>query len=155
MTVAFRLARQQDIAAVAGLLADDVLGQGREGADLAPYLAAFEAMRNDPGNLLIVGEEDGAIVACYQITFLVGLSQKGARRAQIEGVRVAQHRRGRGIGTMLIADAERRARNAGCRLMQFTTNKARRDAHRFYDRMGFTPSHIGYKKTLRGACPPR
>ena len=45
-------------------------------------------------------------------------------------------------------DAEDRARAAGCSLMQFTTNKARTDAHRFYDRMGFTPSHIGYKKPL-------
>lgn len=150
MTVAFRPARVQDIAAVVGLLADDILGQGREGADLAPYLAAFEAMRTEPGNLLIVGEEAGAVVACYQITVITGLSHSGARRAQIEGVRVAQNRRGSGIGTLLMADAERRARDAGCRLMQFTTDKTRRDAHRFYDRMGFTPSHIGYKKTLRG-----
>ena len=150
MTVAFRPARVPDIAAVVGLLADDILGQGREGADLAPYLAAFEAMRTDPGNLLIVGEEAGAVVACYQITYITGLSQSGARRAQIEGVRVAQDRRGSGIGTLLMADAEQRARDAGCRLMQFTTDKTRRDAHRFYDRMGFTPSHIGYKKTLRG-----
>ena len=41
-----------------------------------------------------------------------------------------------------------RARAAGCRQMQLTTNRARTDAHRFYDRLGFTPSHIGYKKTL-------
>lgn len=89
MTVAFRPARVPAIAAVVGLLADDILGQGREGADLAPYLVAFETMRNDPGNLLIVGEEAGAIVACYQITVITGLSHRGARRAQIEGVRGA------------------------------------------------------------------
>ncbi|MFC3169703.1 GNAT family N-acetyltransferase [Paracoccus fontiphilus] len=149
MTVAFRPARPQDVAAIVDLLADDILGQGREGAaDLTPYLSAFEAIRDDPHNLLIVGEDDGAIVACYQITFITGLSQMGARRAQIEGVRVARDRRGKGIGATLIADAEQRARDADCRLMQFTTSKARDDAHRFYDRLGFTPSHIGYKKTL-------
>ena len=47
-----------------------------------------------------------------------------------------------------LADAEARARAAGCGQMQLTTNRTRTDAHRFYDRLGFTPSHIGYKKTL-------
>ena len=41
-----------------------------------------------------------------------------------------------------------RARAAGCGQMQLTTNRSRTDAHRFYDRLGFTPSHIGYKKAL-------
>ena len=69
-------------------------------------------------------------------------------RAQIEGVRVASDLRSRGIGARLMADAEDRARAAGCGLMQLTTNRTRVDAHRFYDRTGFTPSHIGYKKPL-------
>lgn len=130
------------------LLADDMLGQGREGAELAPYLAAFDAMMAEGANHLIVGEDGGAVIACYQITFISGLSLTAARRAQIEGVRVARDRRSQGIGAALLADAETRARAAGCRLIQFTTNRARTDAHRFYDRAGFTPSHIGYKKAI-------
>ena len=41
-----------------------------------------------------------------------------------------------------------RARAGGATLLQFTTNAARTDAQRFYQRLGFTPSHIGFKKTL-------
>ncbi|MEC8040914.1 MAG: GNAT family N-acetyltransferase, partial [Pseudomonadota bacterium] len=41
-----------------------------------------------------------------------------------------------------------RARAAGCGLLQLTTNKARNDAQRFYDRLGYVDSHVGYKKTL-------
>ncbi len=63
-------------------------------------------------------------------------------------MRVAASHRGQNIGTALIHDAEARARAAGCTLLQFTTNRARSDAHRFYDRLGFTASHIGYKKSL-------
>ena len=144
----FRPARRSDVAAVVALLADDALGRTREGADLAPYLAAFDAMTAEGANLLIVGEDGGRVAACYQITFITGLSLKATRRAQIEGVRVAPDLRGRGHGAALIADAEARARDAGCALLQFTTNAARRDAHRFYERLGFTPSHIGYKKAL-------
>ena len=144
----FRPATRADVGAVVALLADDVLGQGRETADLAPYLAAFDAMQAEGANQLILGVIGAEIVACYQIPFISGLSLSAARRAQIEGVRVASTHRGQKIGAALIHDAETRARAASCTLLQFTTNKNRADAHRFYDRLGFTASHIGYKKSL-------
>lgn len=145
----FRPAARADVMAVIALLADDMLGATRE-ITAAPdrYLAAFDAMQAEGGNHLIVAEADQRIVACYQITFISGLSLSAARRAQIEGVRVASDLRGQGLGEALIRDAEARAHAAGCSLIQFTTNKTRDDAHRFYDRLGFTPSHIGYKKPL-------
>lgn len=148
MNVRFRPAYRDEVPAVVALLADDVLGQARERADMEPYLAAFDAMQAQTGNMLVVGLLDDRIVACYQILFIPGLSAAAARRAQIEGVRVASDLRGRGLGAQLIADAEDRARAAGCGQMQLTTNSSRTDAHRFYDRLGFTPSHIGYKKAL-------
>ena len=148
MSLIFRHALRADVPAVVALLADDVLGRGRETADPAPYLAAFDAMQAEGANHLIVGTIGRDIVACYQITFISGLSLSAARRAQIEGVRVAASRRGEGIGEALIRDAEARARAARCTLIQFTTNRNRTEAHRFYDRLGFTASHIGYKKSL-------
>ncbi|HRM76225.1 MAG TPA: GNAT family N-acetyltransferase [Paracoccus sp. (in: a-proteobacteria)] len=148
MQPVFRPAGRADVSAVIALLADDMLGQGRESADPARYLAAFDAMQAEGANHLIVGTIGTDIVACYQITFISGLSLSAARRAQIEGVRVASSRRGEGIGEALIRDAETRARAARCTLIQFTTNRSRTEAHRFYDRLGFTASHIGYKKSL-------
>ncbi|WP_372839525.1 GNAT family N-acetyltransferase [Phaeovulum sp.] len=144
----WREASVADVPAVVALLADDMLGAAREGEDMTPYLAAFVEMQRQGANTLVVGEQAGRIVATYQITILHGLSQKAARRAQIEAVRVAADLRGQGLGGEMMADAEARARAAGCRVMQLTTNKARLDAHRFYDRLGFTPSHIGYKREL-------
>ncbi|MFD1881483.1 GNAT family N-acetyltransferase [Paracoccus pacificus] len=147
-TVAFRPADREDVPAVIALLADDLLGQARETEDPAVYLAAFNAMRAEGNNHLIIGTEAGRVVCCYQITFISGLSLTATRRAQIEAVRVAADRRGRGLGEAMFRDAEARALAAGCGLLQLTTNKTRGDAHRFYDRLGFTPSHIGYKKNL-------
>ena len=144
----FREAGRQDVPAVLALLRDDSLGQGRETTDPTPYLAAFDAMQAEPANRLIVGVIAGQVVACYQITCITGLSLTAARRAQIEGVRTRADLRGQGIGAALIRDAEARARAAGCTLLQLTTNSQRTDAQRFYDRLGFTPSHIGYKKSL-------
>lgn len=146
--IRFRPARRDDVPAIVALLRDDALGATREGEDMAGYLAAFDAIAAEGGNTVIVGELGGRIAATYQITVISGLSLRAARRAQIESVRVATHLRGHGLGARLIADAETRARAAGCRLLQLTTNRSRTRAQAFYERLGFTASHIGYKRDL-------
>lgn len=146
--IRFREARREDVAAIVAMLRDDTLGAAREGDDLDPYLAMFDRMSSNEMQLLIVGEISGEVVACYQLSLLDGLSLKAARRAQIEGVRVASDRRGEGLGDALMADAERRARAAGCRLLQLTSNASRTRAHAFYERLGYRPSHVGFKLPL-------
>ncbi|MCC5971081.1 MAG: GNAT family N-acetyltransferase [Pararhodobacter sp.] len=148
--IIWREARRGDVASVVALLRDDMLGAAREGEELASYLAAFDQMAQERGNQLIVAEDgaDGPVVATYQITFISGLSLQATRRAQIESVRVAPAQRGAGLGAALMADAEARARAAGCGLLQLTTNRARDRAQSFYERLGFTASHIGYKRNL-------
>lgn len=144
----WRAAQRGDLPAILGLYRDDTLGAAREIDDLPRYFAAFAAMGQEGANHLIVAEQDGALIATYQITFITGLSRRAARRAQIESVRVASHLRGRGIGAQLMADAEHRARAAGCTLIQLTTDATRARARAFYTRLGFTPSHIGFKRDL-------
>lgn len=147
--MSFRNATRADVPAVVALLADDPLGAQRETADLTPYLAAFDAMQDGDHNTLVVGEDAGGrIVATFQLTVIPGLSLRAARRAQIESIRVATDQRGTGLGGALMAEAESRARAAGCSLLQLTTNRSRVRAHAFYDRLGFEASHIGYKKPL-------
>ena len=148
MSLAFRVAGRRDVAAAVELLRDDGLGQMRETAGPEVYMSAFAEMMAMPGNRLIVGERDKDILATYQITIIPGVSLAGARRAQIEGVRVASHLRGQGVGALLIADAEKRARAAGAVLLQLTMNQSREDARRFYEREGFEASHFGFKKRL-------
>jgi GNAT superfamily N-acetyltransferase len=48
----------------------------------------------------------------------------------------------------MIAWAITEARRRGCAVMQLTTDKARGDAHRFYERLGFIASHEGLKLAL-------
>ncbi|AXC51176.1 GNAT family N-acetyltransferase [Paracoccus suum] len=128
---------------------DDELGRTRETGSLDHYRAAFNAMKAEGNNQLIVGTDaNGAVIACYQLTLIWGLSLSAACRAQIEGVRVAANLRGAGIGAALLTDAEDRARAGGARLMQLTSNAARTDARRFYERAGYASTHIGFKKPL-------
>jgi len=95
-----------------------------------------------------VAERDGQIVGTLQLSFLPGLARRGALRAQIEAVRVAQGERGSGLGAAMMGWAIEEARRRGCALVQLTTDKSRADAHRFYARLGFVASHEGMKLAL-------
>lgn len=147
-----REARREDVPAIVRMLADDPLGATRERAtDPLPrvYLDAFDAIQTHTGNHLLVAELDGKVVGCLQLTFIPGLSRMGLTRAQIESVRVDSAMRGRKLGELMIQDAIERARRHGCGVVQLTTDKAREDAHRFYERLGFAATHIGMKLTLK------
>ncbi len=146
-----RLAARDDLPAIVRLLADDEIGRQREDTSeplAACYRDAVTAIERDPNNEIAVMEQDGAIVGCLQLTFIPGLSRQGATRAQIESVRVASASRGKGLGRALFEWAIARAKEKNCPLVQLTTDKARGDAHRFYDSLGFTASHEGMKLAL-------
>jgi ribosomal protein S18 acetylase RimI-like enzyme len=145
-----RRATEEDLPALAALLADDPLGRAREstGDDLECYRQAFDLIEADPAQLLVAVESGGAVVATLQLSFLPGLSRRGALRAQVEGVRVRADQRGRGTGSALLGWAIEEARGRGCALVQLTTDKQRTEAQRFYARLGFDTSHEGLKLQL-------
>ena len=150
--VEVRRATAADVPALVALLADDELGTHREATDgdLSPYRAAFELVDADPAHLLVAAVVSETIVGTLQLSFLPGLSRRGALRAQIEGVRVAASVRSHGVGAAILGWAVEEARRRGCALVQLTTDKARGDAHRFYERLGFVATHEGLKLQLAG-----
>ncbi len=134
---------------LARLLADDVLGAGRETADLAPYDAAFREIDADPHQFLaVVRDETDAVVGTLQLTIIPGLARAGAKRLLIEAVRLASTTRGSGLGTALFAWAHDYGRHHGATLAQLTSDQSRIDAHRFYERLGYRATHEGYKLAL-------
>ncbi|MGW2468620.1 N-acetyltransferase family protein [Streptomyces bauhiniae] len=147
--LAIRPATPDDIPAIVAMLADDPLGAQRESPDdLTPYLAAFERLDTDPNQHLVVAVRDGRVIGSLQLTIIPGLSRKGATRSLIEAVRIHADERGSGLGSELIQWAVDTSRRLGCHLVQLTSDKTRTDAHRFYERLGFTASHEGFKLSL-------
>ena len=146
-----RRAKRDDVREIVRMLADDPLGSQREQFhDPLPqtYYEAFEEINADAHHELVVIEKSGEVVGTLQLTFLPGIARWGGKRAQIEAVHVDAGCRGEGIGHALLTWAIRRARQEDCRLVQLTTDKSRRDAHRFYERLGFVASHEGMKLDL-------
>src|SRR5690348_6545437 len=145
-SITIRHARRDDVATIIAMLADDHLGRARERLeDPLPelYYKAFERVTKDPNIDLVVAEEGGRVVGCLQLCILPGLSSQGAARGLIEDVRVASDRRSRGIGEKLVQWALEEARGKGCRLVELLTHHSRVDAQRFYERLGFSRSHVG------------
>ena len=154
MDVTVRAASRDDVPEIVRLLADDTLGAQRELIEdpVAPvYLQAFDEMAEQAGNDLLVAVIDDYVIGCLQLTITSGLSRRGVRRAQIEGVRVSSKHRGEKIGEQLVREAIARARAAGCGLVQLTSDVSRLDARRFYERLGFKATHIGMKLPLTPA----
>ena len=154
-SIALRRAIPADLDDLIALLADDPISAGR-GDIAAPgdhpaYEAALEAIRRDAANELITAVDgSGRIVGTLQLTRIPGMARRGSTRLLVEAVRVASSARSGGIGTALMRWVLREAApSVGADLVQLTSDAQRVDAHRFYERLGFVGSHIGFKYSVR------
>jgi GNAT superfamily N-acetyltransferase len=146
-----REATRADLPAIVRMLAQDKLGSTREqfGDPLSEtYYQAFDQIEADPNNLLLVSVLNGRVVGTLQLTFTASLSHRGGWRATVESVRTEESLRGQGIGTALMRHAIEMAKRKGCVLIQLSTHHTRKDAQRFYERLGFVASHVGMKLSL-------
>jgi GNAT superfamily N-acetyltransferase len=121
--------------------------QAEDAADADPYQAALEDIQGAGGEVL-VAERHGEVVAVCQLLVFRHLQARGGLCAELESVHVHPDHRGSGIGRALVGAAVDRARARGCYRVQLTSNRQREDAHRFYESLGFVPTHIGYKMRL-------
>ncbi|MCK8676328.1 GNAT family N-acetyltransferase [Streptomyces lichenis] len=148
-----RPARRSDLPDIVAMLADDPLGAQRESPeDLTPYTTAFERLAKDPAQQLVVAVRERRVIGTLQLTVIPGLTRRGALRSVIEAVRIHADARGSGLGAQLIEWAVAESRRQGCQLVQLTSDATRTDAHRFYQRLGFEASHVGFKLALENPC---
>ena len=148
----FRRAMHDDLPVIVRMLADDELGSQRERIeDPLPeaYFKAFEAINADDNHELIVAELDGDIVGTLHLMFLPSISYLGGLRSQVESVRVDEKYRNRGLGAQMMTHAIQRAKARGANIMQLTSHGMRIDAHRFYERLGFSKNHVGMNLNLK------
>ena len=151
MTLTYRDATAADLGFIVRLIVDDNVvptADRPDEPDHPRYLAALAAINADPNQRLVIAELDGAPVGTLQLTFIPGIARFGETRCLIEAVHVAPTHRNLGLGSQLIRWAVDLAKARNCGLVQLTSNKKRLDAHRFYERLGFSKSHEGFKLAI-------
>lgn len=146
--IIIRGATRKDVPDIVRLHADDILGSQREsmgGAIAQSYYDAFDLIDSDKNQQLIIAEMNHKPIGTLQISYIANMSFQGATRAMVEGVHVDANCRNQGVGQFMMQWAIAQAKHRGCRFVQLTSNKQRKDAHRFYERLGFVASHEGFK----------
>jgi len=142
-------ATEEHLPDIVKLLANDLLGKKRENYQLPlpkAYEQAFEIILKDPHQeLMIMLDETDAVIGTLQLSFIQYLTYQGGVRAQIEAVRIAEHKRGEGLGEVFFKWAINRAKEKKAHVIQLTTDKQRPDALRFYEKLGFKATHEGMK----------
>jgi GNAT superfamily N-acetyltransferase len=107
--------------------ADLVNGERVEPGEL---MAAIDG----PGQIILVAEEGGELVACVQI------SDEGNGACTLELLCVEPRRQARGIGKRLIAAAEREAAHFRATRMEMTVIEMRTELIAYYGRRGYAPT---------------
>jgi len=144
----YRHATPEDLPFIVGLIVEDAVVATNDSvadANHADYAAALAAIDADPNQEMFVVEDAGKPIGCFQLSYLPGLMRRGMWRGMIEVVHVSESERNRGYGSQMMRWALERCRERGCGMVQLTSNKKRTDAHRFYERLGFSRSHEGFK----------
>ncbi|GGD67903.1 GNAT family N-acetyltransferase [Croceicoccus mobilis] len=139
-----------DLPAIIALGEDDPVAVARDpvAVPVSEHEAAFALIEADPGERLLVAEIAGTVIGSFQLSFIPGIARRGTWRGMIESVRVTPTMQGRGIGRLMMLWAIDACRAKGCHTVQLTSATNRPDAHRFYERLGFHPTHRGYKLKL-------
>lgn len=130
-----------------------LLGQLNETPSPAPtqrHVAAFAALTADSRQRLLVVEHDGVVVGTAAMIIVPNLGHNGTPFAIVENVVVEEAARGQRHGEALLRYIINEAQAAGCYKVVLTSRKHRKDAHRFYQRLGFDATSEGFRYTLIG-----
>ena len=102
-----------------------------------------------PEHAIIVAETGGAV--CGWVHVYAHRSLVSGERADIYGLVVSRAVRRRGVGRMLMTEAERWARERGLDLVVLRSNVQRSESHAFYPAIGYEHfrTQAVYRKRLR------
>lgn len=150
--VRLRRAQPADAPAIMAFLASNAISASRgdqaRAEDEPLYTEALRAILASQSNDLIVATFENAseVIGTFQLTLIPGMARRGSSRLLVEAVHVADALRSRGIGTAMMRWVmDTAAPELRAMLIQLTSDARRGDAHRFYRKLGFADSHIGFK----------
>jgi len=106
----------------------------------------FEAIQDSPNADLVVGIDEGSVVAACVLVMVPGFAYNGQPWAMVEHVVVHPDLRGQGVGRELMEWVEKLAEKRGAYKVQCIANE---DAGGFYEALGWDKQGLlGFRKYL-------
>ncbi len=107
----------------------------------------FEILHNDSNSQILVAEERGKIYGFLSLYFIPQIALQGDF-AKICYLCVDENMRSKGVGHLLVQEAERLAKQRGCDRMELHSGMQRPLAHQFYLREGYIEAPKYFRKAL-------
>jgi GNAT superfamily N-acetyltransferase len=143
-----RAARPGDALALSGLLAE--LGFPTAPDVVAARLADLAAR----DELVLVAERAGVALGLLTV-HVTPVLHRPTPVGRLTMLVVTQRARGQGVGRALVAAAERLLAQRGCGLVEVTSHRRLKQAHGFYERLGYEATSVRFGKVLAaGADTP-
>jgi GNAT superfamily N-acetyltransferase len=140
LTIEIREACEADGEAIAGLISD--LGHTMTADGVRERINS-----NLTGGPQLVATDEGRVIGLCGLHIMTVIHRpKPVGRITI--LEVAREHRGQGVGRALVAEAEHRLRDAGCGMIELTSNERLVDAHEFYLRLGFDQTSKRFARQL-------
>ncbi len=143
MTFSIRQATAADLPEVLALYAQPDMDNGKVLME-AEARKIFAQFSHYPNYRLFVALDGLTVVGTYALLVMHNLAHRGTPSAVAEDVVVAEARRGQGIGRQMMAHAADQARAAGCYKLALSSNRKRKEAHAFYESLGFAQHGLSF-----------
>ena len=119
------------------------------GHDVPPaWLRSWMKGASRATDRVLVAEQTGEPVG-VGVLHVTPFVHEAGQRARLTALVIDRHVRSQGVGDMLLKACEEVALQMGCPVLELTAADWRRDAHRFYERHGYTTVSRRYSKRLR------
>jgi N-acetylglutamate synthase-like GNAT family acetyltransferase len=109
----------------------------------------LEAIAADPNNYLFVCEVDGVVCGTLLLTICLDAMYGNQPFGVIENVVVSETRRSTGIGSRLLEHVEVVCHERDCSKIMLLSAAARVQAHRFFERHGFSSAYAPSTQPMR------
>jgi len=148
MNIAIRKATESDLHSILNLYAQPEMDNGKVLSIEQAKNLFTKIMFYPDYNLYVAIDEYNNIVGTYALLIMINLGHLGAPSGIVEDVVVDPNYQGKGIGKKMMKHAMEICKQKKCYKLVLSSNLKRKNAHQFYESLGFKQHGISFEINL-------